>query len=41
MSNLSTIVFKIAKSAFNTKLEVSTSKTFLISVFLHHLKDLL
>ena len=39
MSNLSTSVFKLAKFVFNAKLEVSTCEIFLISVFLHNLKD--
>ena len=33
MSNLSTSVFKLAKFAFNAKLEVSTCEIVLISAF--------
>ena len=33
MSNLSTLVFKVAKFVFNAKLEVSTCEIFIISAF--------
>ena len=33
MSNLSTLVFRLAKFVLNSKLEVSTCEIFLISVF--------
>ena len=33
MSNLSTLVFRLAKFILNSKLEVSTCEIFLISVF--------
>ena len=39
ISNLSTLVFKLAKFVFNAKLDVSTCETFLYLLLLHNLKD--